>query len=644
GRGGDAEGDVLLGIEGVLGSAFNDFLVGAADPAGLFGFGGDDTLIGLAGDDTLDGGADNDRLEGRGGADDLIGGDGFDIADYRGSGAAVTLRFDGGSGAGGDAQGDTFAALEGAFGSAFNDFIVGEAGVAMNLQGLAGDDSLIGQDLNDTLLGGDGDDRIEGRAGADVLNGGSGFDIVDYRTSAAGVTVRFDTGTGAGGDAQGDRLTGFEAIFGSGFTDLIIGGQGVDSNLQGLGGADTLIGLDGEDALSGGDGNDRLEGRGGADVLRGGDGFDIADYRTSASGVFVRFDAGTGSGGDAQGDLLFDLEGVFGSAFNDFLIGADGVAVNLQGLDGDDRLIGFDGDDTLLGGDGDDRLEGRGGANVIDGGAGDIDIVDYRTSASAVNVRLDAGRGFAGDALGDQYAGIEIAFGSDMADFIVGAAGVNVNLQGFGGDDTLIGLDGDDVLVGGSGDDRLEGRGGGDIYRGGDGFDIVDYRLSNAGVTARLDIERGIGGDAQGDFLFDLEGVFGSNFADLLIGRAGTDVNLQGLGGSDRLIGIDGDDTLSGGDGNDRLEGRAGDDRLSGGAGFDIFEFAPGFGNDVITDFEDTDFIFLTGFGAAFDTFAEVIAAAVEIDGDTVITFGTDATLTLENTTIAQLEADQFLF
>lgn len=65
---------------------------------------------------------------------------------------------------------------------------------------------------------------------------------------------------------------------------------------------------------------------------------------------------------------------------------------------------------------------------------------------------------------------------------------------------------------------------------------------------------------------------------------------------------------------------------MNGGVGDDTFEFDLGGGADRFIGFtagaatEDT--IELTGFGTAFDTFGEVIAAATQSDADTVIDFG----------------------
>ena len=70
----------------------------------------------------------------------------------------------------------------------------------------------------------------------------------------------------------------------------------------------------------------------------------------------------------------------------------------------------------------------------------------------------------------------------------------------------------------------------------------------------------------EGDTYEDIEGLFGSMHDDSLAG----DVGHQSINGFH---------------GNDVLDGREGDDRFSGGEGDDTFVFAPGNGNDHISDF-----------------------------------------------------------
>ena len=85
--GGDAAGDTLTGIEGVIGSNYADTLIGSGGDNSLFGGSGNDSLDGGAGQDSLSGGSgsdrlyggtDNDTLDGGSGADSLFGGTGND--------------------------------------------------------------------------------------------------------------------------------------------------------------------------------------------------------------------------------------------------------------------------------------------------------------------------------------------------------------------------------------------------------------------------------------------------------------------------------------------------------------------------------------------------------------------------------------
>lgn len=70
--GGDAQGDVLVGIENVIGSGSKDIIQGDS---------GQNVLVGNGGDDALIGGLGNDRLYGGDGKDYLVGGIGNDILD-----------------------------------------------------------------------------------------------------------------------------------------------------------------------------------------------------------------------------------------------------------------------------------------------------------------------------------------------------------------------------------------------------------------------------------------------------------------------------------------------------------------------------------------------------------------------------------
>jgi Ca2+-binding RTX toxin-like protein len=420
GSGGDAEGDTLISIEGILGSAFDDDLTGNA---------ADNLLGGAAGADALDGAGGND------------------LADYSLSPSAVTIDLAAGTASGGHAAGDTFTSIESIRGSAFDDVLRGDASA----------------------------NEFDGGAGSDTLVGGGGIDTVDYRRSDAGVTVSLSTGTGSDGDAEGDSLATIENLRGSGHDDNLTGdgnanvfqaGDG-DDILAGLAGADTLAGGEGidtadyrgsnaavqvnlavpsssgghaagdilssienligssaADTLTGDDADNTIVGLAGADTLDGGDGFDTVDYSESGSAVTVNLANGAGSGGHATGDSLSNFERVVGS-------------------NAADRLTGDGNDNVFIGG---------ASGDIIDGGGG-VDTVDYTASPGAVTIDLASGHGSGGHAAGDVLSGIENVIGSAGNDDLRGDAGSNT-LQAGAGDDTLT-FHSKDTLDGGAGFDTL---------------------------------------------------------------------------------------------------------------------------------------------------------------------------------------------
>ena len=693
-NGGSAAGDVITNVENVIGTDHSDTLLGNAEANHISGGASDDIVHGRDGDDTLNGDAGDDILTGGEGADMLDGGTGRDWAHYDTSDTGVTVDLGTGTGAGGHAQGDTFVSIEGIRGSAHDDTITGDAGNNSLigslgndvLNGEAGRDSLVGEDGSDTLNGGAGNDSLSGGIGDDVLNGGAdndtlagdeGADALDgdagsdwtyYHTSDAGVTVDLEAGTGIGGHAQGDTLVNIENILGSDHDDVLTG-DATGNALYGALGNDVLHGGDGNDVLNGGaandtlDGgaaNDTLNGEEGADALDGGDGTDWAYYYTSDAAVTVDLEAGTGSGGHAQGDTLVNIERVLGSihddsitgdandnylrgyfgddvidagAGNDTVLGENG-ADTLNGEAGNDILIGAKGADILNGDDGFDILNGGEGADTLDGGAS-IDWAYYQGSDAGVSVDLGAGTGNGGHAQGDTLVNIERVFGSSHDDALAGDAGNNY-LHGSFGSDVLNGRGGNDVLHGGADDDTMSGGAGDDTLTGGEGADMLDggagrdwayYYTSDAAVTVDLEAGTGNGGHAQGDILSGIEHVLGSAHDDAITGDAGdnylnghlgndvidagagNDVvfgergadTLNGEAGRDILIGADGADTLNGGSGNDALLGGSGDDVLNGGAD-----------NDTMTGGEGADA--LDG-GAGIDSaYYQRSDAAVTVD------------------------------
>ena len=195
---------------------------------------------------------------------------------------------------------------------------------------------------------------------------------------------------------------------------------------------------------------------------------------------------------------------------------------------------------------------------------------------------------------------------------ILAGSGDDIIKSGIG-DDVVYGDNGDDIIHSGKGDDFLEGGNGRDRMYGGEGNDTAGYRDSLTGVRVNLNTNRGRGGEAQGDQLYNIENLIGSYFEDTLIGDDLIN-QLEGGSGDDSLSGRGGNDVLFGGNGDDVLQGDAGDDILNGGLdrdilwggeGVDIFEFLDvaesgiGSSRDVIKDFEQgVDLIDLAAMGA----------------------------------------------
>lgn len=168
--GGAASGDVLISIENLHGSAFDDNLSGDVGANVIYGGKGGDNIEGRGGADQLFGGHGDDTINGGLGNDLLQGGDGQD--DLHGGRSADTIY-----GNTGDDTLDGQLGRDLIFGGAGNDLVIGGAGIDA-LYGDEGDDTLDGGSSSDSLYGGSGRDEIYGGTGLDVLSGGSDDDYL----------------------------------------------------------------------------------------------------------------------------------------------------------------------------------------------------------------------------------------------------------------------------------------------------------------------------------------------------------------------------------------------------------------------------------------------------------------------------------
>jgi Ca2+-binding RTX toxin-like protein len=472
------------------------------------------------------------------------------------------------------------------------------------INGGAGDDTLLGGSGAETLNGGDGNDVVDGGGGADrvtlgsgddqfVWDPGDGSDIVDggdghdamafngsaaaeqFHLSASGSHARFirdvggitmdlnaleqvDVASVAGNDTLTvDDLTGTDVKTVNNDLAATLGGT-----TPGAGTAETIVnGTNGPDSI----------------VATGSRG--SATVTGLAATVNV-----------VHGDASRDELGIFALAGNDRVdasaLKADAAKLGEDGGTGDDTLLGGAGADVLRGGDGNDTVDGNQGADIALLGAGDDRFIWDPGDGSDV-VEGQAGHDamtFNGANVGEQFdvsaSGSRVRFTRDVGTIVMDLAGVEeVDLNALGGADRLAvndvsGTDLTEIQT------DLGGQGAVD-----DG--AADQVLVNG--TARNDaiMASGRGGKVSVTGLAATVDIVNANAAQ-------DQLAINGLAGDDAIVGSglaadtiqfhadggDGNDVLIGGGGADTLFGGAGDGILNGGPGQDVLDGGPG--NNVL--------------------------------------------------------------
>jgi Ca2+-binding RTX toxin-like protein len=195
--GGDAAGDQLFSIEGVIGSAFGDELVGDGQRNVLRGEGAADTISGVEGDDALHGGGGGDLLDGGDGADWLEGGDGNDTLwgglgndELRGGAGIDTAAFAGAGVLVDLATGNAYQTLE---------------GDPVGSDSLSSIENVTGTVFVDLIRGDGRANVLDGDWGPDTLGGGGGADRFVYRQVAESTPKGADE-IADFSRAQGDRV------------------------------------------------------------------------------------------------------------------------------------------------------------------------------------------------------------------------------------------------------------------------------------------------------------------------------------------------------------------------------------------------------------------------------------------------------
>ncbi|MFY9294377.1 MAG: M10 family metallopeptidase C-terminal domain-containing protein [Methylorubrum rhodinum] len=307
--GGDAAGDILIGIERVAGSGFADALVGTA---GI------------------------DRLDGRAGADRLEGLDGSDVYYVDDSG---DLTFE----AAGKGSDTVMAAVN--YG-----LTAGQSIEILRtlLDTGKGAIDLTGNELANMLVGNDGANVLNGGAGLDNLYGRAGDDsfIVDnagdrvFEASGGGVDRVFASTSYA--LQVGQEIEALQLLASTGTTKLDLTGNAISQS---------LVGNNGDNVINGGIGRDAMTGRGGDDTFIIDN---IGDRVREAAGGGSDTVLGSTSYALAAGQEIEALQ----------LLSSTGTArLNLSGNEFGQKLVGNNGANVLDGRGGNDLLIGRGGAD-----------------------------------------------------------------------------------------------------------------------------------------------------------------------------------------------------------------------------------------------------------------------------------------
>jgi Ca2+-binding RTX toxin-like protein len=638
-------GALRLGDDGidVVGSASDDFIeLDAADlPASVDGGEGlDSVLLHLDGDDTVSGDAfssiESIQLDG-GGALTLEGFFLFanllvqDDDDY-------VLTLNGAS--------DFFVTLGGGADSIVAGMEQVEASGNVNAGG--GNDTLGAEPLSGYGINlGDGDDLYV-RSGASALgsvSGGDGIDTIQY-AGAEAISVTLGSGDFEVLDAGGASGAISVSVFGSSFESqvLITTGSGNDSitlawpgdaiyqQVHAGGGNDTVTTVDAGDdvALEAGDDTFNwefgltgltgwtVEGGDGSDTLRivsdwSGGGPLTLDFSTpqNVESAVLNFENLDAAGIDS---LVFTVTAAAGGSIittaqgedQVFLgAGADVVATHL----GNDSVTGAltEGDDIDLG-DGDDTFELTGavanGAQIDGGDAFGGNMLRVAAGAGDVTVELRA--------TGSVFSNFHFLDGSEATgDIQVTADWTALSLStGWGDDVLLIEEEGFSILFGdsyaqlGGGNDRAEWS---SLARvdGGGGADTIEFTGSHPSLVV-IDL-------VNGPFYIEFE-------------------HFDGAGGETDLVvrAAQFGSVIATGSGDDFLDSGAANDTLSGGLGNDVFRIdtAPGFGVDVITDFDPASdllellagaFPGISG-GVSLDT-ANFVAGPAAADADDYIVY-----------------------
>jgi serralysin len=305
---GDAQGDNLISIENVVGSALADNIAGS---------GANNIIEGGAGDDILNGGL------------------GTDTVSYVSSTFGVTVHLDNPTSQNTVQQGmDTIIGFENIIGSNSHDSLWGDAGNNV-IEGRDGFDTIVSGGGINVLIGGAGGDTYFAQGSFDTVTEaiGGGYDVVLAQTN-------FALGAGSEVEALAVNTAAGITISGNEFGQTLTGNVGNDI-LNGGGGNDLLISGAGTNTLAGGANDDIYYAQGTNDIITelAGGGFDVVL-----------------AGGNLTLAANSEVEVIAVNTANGVTIIGSDITQTIQGGGGNDRFVGGLGNDTLTGSGGADTF------------------------------------------------------------------------------------------------------------------------------------------------------------------------------------------------------------------------------------------------------------------------------------------------
>jgi Ca2+-binding RTX toxin-like protein len=297
----------LSGIENIVGTAYDDLLVGNALTNRLSGLAGSDTFYVSEGIDTLDGGG------------------GTDTADFSQFAAAVLVSL-------------TASEYE----AWTQDQSTLSGGAWRTLADLTNIENIVGSPFSDQLYG-DAADNVFGYVGGlDLIDGRGGIDAADFSKLSTSVLVSLNASEyevwtefpsfGGGIWRPAADLSAIEKLVGTASADEFYGNSEAN-HFQGGAGADLLDGRGGNDVLAGGLGPDSLTGGAGADRF---------DFNASTEGVDIVRDFTSGSGNDVLDlrDILIGQSVNAGNLAQYVQLGPQGQASTMLSVDADGATDG----------------------------------------------------------------------------------------------------------------------------------------------------------------------------------------------------------------------------------------------------------------------------------------------------------------